>query len=358
MRQGARVGAGAQSPMNEIPSLRQSVPGGIWSIVAPQRSARPLGPPGEFVRSPARCHFCPGNERETEPEVFALREPGSRHDAPGWRVRVVPNKYPAMLQHTGGLPARCSPYRLVPARGVHEVIVETPDHERRLVDFDADELTAVVEVYLSRLRAVSRAPGVRSVALFRNEGAAAGASQQHAHAQLVALPIVPGRLAGELAGACDYFRRRLGCITCHAVERESPDGHCLIAQNAHFVAMASFAPRFPYETWIVPKRHQHDFRSLEAGQVRSLSSLLQTVLHALNGLLTPFPFNLVLQTAPVRSRQAVSRAFHWRLEIVPRLTTASGFELGSGVFIVAVSPEDAARRLRAALTGHVAAASE
>jgi UDPglucose--hexose-1-phosphate uridylyltransferase len=271
---------------------------------------------------------------------------------------VVPNKYPAMLPHTAGLSADCSPYRLIPARGLHEVIVETPEHDRRLVDFDPSELASVLDVYLSRLQVVSRAPGVRSVALFRNEGAAAGASQQHAHAQLVALPIVPRRLAAELAGACDYFRRRLGCVTCHAVEHESPDGHRLIAHNADFVAIASFAPRFPYETWIVPRRHQHDFRSAEAGQVRSLGSLLKTVLHALEGVLTPFPFNLVLQTAPVRSRQPVSRAFHWRLEIVPRLTTASGFELGSGVFIVAVSPEEAARRLRAALAGGVAAAFE
>ncbi|HJR58961.1 MAG TPA: DUF4921 family protein [Vicinamibacterales bacterium] len=336
--------------MDETPALRRSVPGGIWSIVAPRRSARPQRSSAGVVPAPAHCHFCPGNERETEPEVFALREPQSARDTPGWTVRVVPNKYPAMQPHAGTLDAAIAPYRQLPARGLHEVIVETPRHDRRLVDFDAAELAMILDVYQSRLQAVSAAPHVKSVALFRNEGAAAGASQEHAHAQLVALPIVPGRLAGELRGASAYFRRLHRCVTCDSISRESSGGHRLVGENADFAAMASFAPRFPYETWIVPRRHQHDFRGAEPAEIRNLGRLLHAVLRALGLVLDPFPFNLVLQTAPVRPRASIRRAFHWRLEIVPRLTTASGFELGSGVFIVAVSPEQAARRLRAAIT--------
>jgi UDPglucose--hexose-1-phosphate uridylyltransferase len=219
------------------------------------------------------------------------------------------------------------------------------------VDFDAGELATVLAVYRSRLQAASRHRQVKSVALFRNEGKAAGASQEHSHAQLVALPIVPGRLASEIAGATKYFRRSHRCATCDSVEQESSDGRRLVTENGDFVAMTSFAPRFPYETWIVPKRHQHDFRRVGPCQIRSLGSLMAVVLGALQSVVKPFPFNLILQTAPVLTPDPVRRAFHWRLEIVPRLTTASGFELGSGVFIVATSPEDAARRVRSALSG-------
>ncbi len=245
--------------------------------------------------------------------------------------------------------AASPPFQQSAPIGIHEVIVETPAHERRMADYDAGELAAVLEVYRSRLVTLSACPGVESVAIFRNEGSLAGASQDHAHSQVVALPLVSGRLANELVAATTYRRERGQCPTCEMLAEELDAGQRVILQNEDFVALASFAPRFPYETWIVPKAHVHDFSHLTPTHLASLASLVSRALSSFHQLLGRFPYNLVLQTAPPRAPHDVSRSFHWRLEILPRLNTASGFELGSGVFIVDVAPETAAMRLRSVL---------
>jgi UDPglucose--hexose-1-phosphate uridylyltransferase len=335
--------------MEERPTLRGSAGGG-WSIVAPHRARRPKPLPLSDGEHTDGCHFCVGNEQETEPEVFALRGHGSRPDSPGWRVRVVPNKYPALQVDAPDPPAAGGLHRARPARGVHEVIIETPDHHRRLGCFKEDELTTVLSVYRTRMEALRSKPGVRSVALFRNEGAAAGASQEHPHAQMLALPVVSVRLAHETVLANRHFRRRGCCLTCESLVREAAaDAGRIVFQNADFVAITAFAPRFPYETWILPSAHAHDFGMASGQQLERMAAALKAVLGGLNALLGPFPFNLVVQTAPIHAHATIERAYHWRLEILPRLTTASGFELGTGIFIVAVTPEEAARRLRRAL---------
>lgn len=332
--------------MKEVSVLRCSVLGETWSIVAPRRSRRPRQ---SFDQARRKCHFCQGNERQTEPEVFALRPDSSLADSPGWKLRVVPNKYPALEIQPDEVPTIAGPYRQVAARGFHEVIIETPDHHRSLRSVAAGELATLLGVYRSRLIALSAHPRVRSVALFRNEGVAAGASQQHPHTQVLALPIVSSRVAREIFRAKQHFRCRACCITCEILEREYLDSHRLIDQNAHFAALTAFAPRFPYETWIVPKGHAHDFAAASPRELSSLASLLNRVLCALESTLGTFPFNLIVQTAPVRVGVSIRNAYHWRIEIVPRVTTASGFELGTGIFIVATSPEQAARTLRSAL---------
>lgn len=334
--------------MHENATLRRSLPGGVWSIVAPHRSRRPQPLADERTEVHSGCDFCPGHEGSTEPEVAAVRVPGSEPNAPGWQVRVVPNKYPALELRTP-TPAGVTPYRQTAARGCHEVIIETPHHDRGLAAFGVEELELVLSVYRQRLQALKARRGVRAVAVFRNEGAAAGASQKHAHSQVLALPLVPRRLAQEVLASCRHLQRRGSCVTCEMIQHECDRGTRLVKENRHFAALASFAPRFPYETWILPKSHAHDFAECEGPELHSLAAVVKDVLASLEATLGRFPFNFVLQTAPVRVSSLAERAFHWRLEIIPRLTTASGFEVGTGLFIVSVTPEDAAAALRSAL---------
>jgi UDPglucose--hexose-1-phosphate uridylyltransferase len=333
-------------------SLRGSLFGRTWSIVSPARSERPQPVAAERLNTNHfDCPFCEGHEAETEREVFALRGPDSRPDGPGWTVRVVPNKYPALRPQAQCLASEADPFHEDAARGFHEVIIETPEHDRRLAQFSRAQLETLLGVYRSRLHALSREPSVRSIALFRNEGAAAGASQAHPHSQILALPLVPSRLQGELAAAERHFHGQGTCLTCEMVEREVQHSKRLIHQNADFAALTSFAPRFPYETWIIPRSHAPDFGQTARPQLRNMASILKQVLSALESLLGPFPFNLVLQTVPMGEDGRAEGAFHWRFEILPRVTTPSGFELGSDVFIVSLPPEEAAGRLRSVLVG-------
>jgi UDPglucose--hexose-1-phosphate uridylyltransferase len=330
--------------------LRRSLSGLSWSIIAPERSSRPQVPTTRKVgEDPVRCPFCEGNESETEPEVFALRETESP-DGPGWTLRVVPNKFPALRSDASTHTLAASLHEQAPATGFHEVVIETPDHNRRMARFSLLELDAALAVYQSRVSILSHEAGVQSLALFRNDGIAAGATQLHPHTQILALPIVPGQLQADLDSAQRHYRARGQCQTCELVEtsgRRNPS--CLIAANADFIAVASGAARFPYETWIVPKLHSHDFRECRRDHLRSLAEMLGRVLGALESTVGSFPFNLVLHTAPMCVSRPIPEAVHWRLEILPRLTTPSGLELGFGVYIVSVPPEEAARRLRLAL---------
>jgi UDPglucose--hexose-1-phosphate uridylyltransferase len=330
------------------PSLRRSLFDRTWSIVSPVRSRRPQ-PGADRKRSPGvDCPFCEGNESETEHEVFAVRREDSRADTPGWTIRVVPNKFPALSLHAPHISGPELLYQTA-AHGFHEVVIETPQHELRLGQSSLQQLETILTVYQSRARILSGKPGVGSVVVLRNEGAAAGASQEHPHSQILALPLVPSRLAGELAEADRHFRERGRCPTCEMVDRERADARRVVVENADFIALTSFAPRCPYETWIVPRVHASDFRDADGHQLKSLASVLKQVLTALETAEGLFPYNLVLQTAPVEGSTEIERAFHWRLEVLPRLTTLSGFELGCDVFIVTVAPEEAAERLRAIL---------
>jgi UDPglucose--hexose-1-phosphate uridylyltransferase len=325
--------------------MRRSPLGATWSILAPERSRRPQGPAIVSADS-LICPFCEGNESETEPEVFALRLANTESNGRGWSVRVVRNKYPALRPNANALSdKRSAVFEHAAPHGFHEVIIESTDHHATFARLPLRQLETILGVYQSRMQSICAEPNIRSAALFRNEGPAAGASQAHPHAQLIALPVIPERLTRELAGAERHFDSRGCCSTCELLEREAASGR-LVAENGEFAAVTAFAPRFPFETWIIPKAHCHDFRVLDPTKLRGMAQLFAQVFGALESALGAFPFNLVLQNAPVDVTDSGERAFHWRVEILPRLTTPSGFELGWDVFIVALSPEDAAAILR------------
>jgi UDPglucose--hexose-1-phosphate uridylyltransferase len=265
---------------------------------------------------------------------------------------VVPNKFPA-LQIEGGLDRRAEGlYDKMNGVGAHEVVIETPHHDQDLADLSIDDLERVLDAYRERMIDLHKDKRFRYVLIFKNHGEAAGATLEHSHTQLIALPIIPLQLHEELEGARRYFELKERCVFCDIVAQETaPDnGRRVVAMTDRFVAIEPFAPRFPFETWILPRRHDCSYERIEGREeVRDLAGLLKDTLQRLNLALERPPFNFVIHTAPVSEGDVDS--YHWHLEIMPKLTRVAGFEIGSGFYINPTPPEDAAQYLRELTVG-------
>lgn len=331
---------------------RQDPLSGRWVIVAPERGRRPFEVKGAPCRehSVSTCPFCPGHEAWTPAETFAIRPHGPAN-GPGWQVRVVPNKFPA-VGHTTPLPPDGALWRRAPATGAHEIVIESPEHDQQLVKMPLDQLERVLEAYRARLEAWLARAEVAYVQLFKNQGVAAGASLSHVHAQLIALSCLPPALAAELRRSAAHHRRRGRCLTCELVARELEEGVRIVQADEHFVALTPFAARLPFELWLLPRAHGADFSALGPARRAALAEALQALLRRLEAIVPDAPHNLALHTAPRPAHDPSGRAqaaYHWRLEVLPRLTVPGGFEWSSGVWINPLPPEAAAARLREAV---------
>lgn len=328
--------------------LRKDPITGRWVIIASERASRPT----DFqidrqMPSGGTCPFCYGSEDRTPPEVLAYRPETTSPDTPGWRVRVVPNKYPA-LRIEGLLGRRAAGmYDLMNAIGAHEVVIETPDHRSQMADLTTAQVTEVVWAYRDRFVDLQRDPRFRYILIFKNQGAEAGATLEHAHTQIIATPVVPKRVTEEIAGARQHFELRERCIYCDIVHQELELGTRVVSRNEHFVVIEPFAARFPFETWILPIEHTATFETIPAGQVESLAAVLRDTLRRIHTALEGPAFNYVLHTAPTGGDR-VAETYHWHLEIMPKLTRVAGFEWGSGFYINPTPPEAAAEALRSA----------
>jgi len=340
--------------------LRQDPISGHWVVISERRGQRPAATtttPGttEVSTGPdAQCAFCPGNEHETLPEIAALREPGTAPDTPGWRVRVVPNKYPALSggpSHPGGPladPAGLFPHR--PGTGRHEVIIEGEAHTRSVTEFAPERMRELISVYRDRFRALERVPGMRSATLIKNVGAAAGMSIAHSHCQLIATPVLSPVLEAELASARSFADANGGnCIWCDIIRAEQDRGERVVAVRGGLLALCPWASRFPFETWIVPLVHESHFGRIRDPELDPLATLLLDVLGAVEARLSHPPYNYAIHTAPLPVEQ--TSPYHWRLAILPRVTRVAGYEQASGVYINHVTPESAAAQLRQAING-------
>jgi UDPglucose--hexose-1-phosphate uridylyltransferase len=236
--------------------------------------------------------------------------------------------------------------------GEHEVIVETPEHEKDLVDLPADHIAKVLQTYRRRIMDLEKDERLKYVLIFKNQGRSAGASLQHAHSQLIATPITPKRVKEKLGGAKAYFEYKHRCLFCDYIKQETElFGERLVAETAQFVALSPFAARFPFEMWILPKRHACDFTYIEDEEIADLSRMIKLVLGKLRATLDDPPFNYVLHMAPFRRPRGgywttIEEDYHWHIELMPRLTRIAGFEWGSGFYINPTPPEVAAGILR------------
>src|SRR5213078_4857678 len=331
-----------------MPELRKDPVVGRWVIIATDRARRP----SDFVAEPVRpvgteCVFCEGNEDKTPPEILAGRSPESRPNGPGWSYRVVANKFPALRIEGELEPAGEGLFDRMNGVGAHEVVIETPTHAASLATLPVEAVADVLLAYRERMIDLKKDPRFEYILVFKNHGAAAGASLEHPHSQLIATPIIPIMVSEELNGAGQYYEMKERCVWCDIVRQERRSRKKRVIAEAHgFVALAPFAPRFPFETWILPTRHRSAFEESGVDELRALAGVLGAFLRRMNRTLHDRRYTFMLHSR--RLPEAALDHFHWHLEIIPKLTRVAGFEWGSGFFINPVPPEDAATALREA----------
>ena len=273
-----------------------------------------------------------------------MRPEGSAANGPGWLVRVVPNRFPALRIEGDLEPTGEGLYDRMNGVGAHEVVIEAPAHDARIEQLPVSHQAAVLLAYRERILDLAKDPRIEYVMVFKNQGEAAGASLEHAHSQLIATPIVPMMVDEELAGGLQHFRIKHRCIWCDIVRQESQGGGRVVLENGAFIALAPFAPRFPFETWILPTDHRSAFEGMSEQELTPLAAILSEILSRMSSTLGETPYNLMLHSAPLRASRLDH--FHWHLEIIPKLTSVAGFEWGTGFFINPMPPEQAAKHLR------------
>ncbi|MEE8200771.1 MAG: galactose-1-phosphate uridylyltransferase [Candidatus Acidoferrales bacterium] len=329
-----------------MPELRKDPITGRWVIIATERAKRPTDYPREpvVIEGGKFCPFCYGNEEKTPPEIMAYRSNGTPPNTPGWDLRVVPNKFPALgiegeLERAGeGMFDRIS------GIGAHEVIIESPDHDATLAQLSEKRVEDVLWSYRDRIVDLKKDPRFRYVLIFKNHGAAAGASLEHSHTQLIALPIVPKRVREEVDSSKQYYQMKERCIFCDIIRQERQSAVRVIAEDDVFLTLAPYAPRFPFEAWILPKQHSAAFEEASVPQFERLAAALKTLLQRVDSVLDRPAYNFVLHTTPMR--EDTELFYHWHLEFMPKLTKVAGFEWGTGFYINPTPPEVSAQALR------------
>ena len=341
-----------------VPEVRIDQLTGLRTVLAPGRANRPdaFHIPA-VVSKPdavATCPFCEGRESSTPPEVWALRDdPSAAADTPGWRTRVVPNKFAALVAAADAPPApplatgrdQADMFVPKPAIGVHEVIINSPRHVTSLTELDGGEFETAVSTWASRVDAHEQA-GAAYVHLILNEGPLAGASLEHSHAQVYALDFVPAMVARERERSASYHQRTqggvlLGDILAEEVRRRER----LVAIDDNVALVCPWASRSPFEMRLIPRTGGASFA--ESGA--AVAPMLRTALDALAAALGSLPqLNLWVRSAPRDAREN-DVGFTWHLDIRPRLGTQAGLELGAGVDLCSYAPEQAAADLRAAI---------
>jgi UDPglucose--hexose-1-phosphate uridylyltransferase len=328
-----------------MPELRKDPVIGRWVIISTERGKRPT----DFDEVPVEqngefCPFCYDHEDNTPPEIFAIRRDKSTANKPGWTLRVIPNKFPA-LRIEGRLNRQGEGiYDKMSGIGAHEVVIETPDHEKSLSDLEISGICSVFRVFRERILDLRKDTRLKYVMIFKNHGKSAGASLNHTHSQLIATPIIPKTVIEEIESAKKYYEYKDRCIFCDIIRQEIHDQVRVVYEEEYFIALAPYAPRFPFETWILPKEHYSHYESMTDQMLEHLSITFKEVLGKINVALQNPPYNFVVHTFPVQDDP--DKFYHWHIEFMPKLTSVAGFEWGTGFHINPTSPEDAAKYLK------------
>jgi UDPglucose--hexose-1-phosphate uridylyltransferase len=298
----------------------------------------------------ADCLLCEGHEAEAGSEILAWRE-GGPADVPGWSVRVMPHRHPMLRVEAGMDVDRDGLFERRDGLGAHEVIAETPLHGQPLQALDPDRIWRVLWAWRSRVQDLKRDTRLASVVISKNHGRAAGARVDHAHSQLAAYPLVAPALSSKVAGALRYHAENGRCIFCDLIGQEAAAIERVIVDDGGMVAIAPFASRVPFEVCLIPRDHTPRFEDASDEALKALASTFKRVMPAIDWALERPAYNLVLHTAPLDG--SADAAFHWHLELLPRVTRFSGREWGSGMHRNPVAPEAAAQVLRQSLQAGV-----
>jgi len=326
-----------------MPEIRKNLITGEYVIMAPERAKRPEdfvhpAKPTDVPEFQPNCPFCPGNEDKTPPHNYRVPEEGQ------WAQRCIPNKFSA-LNSAGELWKKEDDLKLSTAGvGLHEVIIETPRHDLCVAQQPTEDVKGLVRTYHNRFTAFHADPRVEHVILFRNHGAAAGTSLEHPHSQIVGLPMTPAQVRTRFDDALKFFLSDGDCIVCRTMRAEREEGVRVIMETKHFLAFIPYAALSPFHTWIFPKKHSACFGSTTPEELDDMALVLKTVLAKIRKGLDNPDFNYVIRSgAP---GEAHMKHLHWYIAIVPRVTKAAGFELGTGMYINPSIPEASAEFLR------------
>jgi len=329
-----------------MPEVRLNPITGDWVIIATERAKRPE----DFLHKKEKkeipsfvptCPFCPGNEDKTPTETHSFRG-----DDGTWLVRSVPNKFSALTPVGEILKHKEKFKQYISGVGLHEVIIETPAHNMTTALLPLEQVERILHMYRHRLLAFYEDNRIEHVIIFKNHGASAGTSLEHPHSQIVGTPVFPGQVMNRLGEAIrNYYYVDFGeCLYCSYLETELNDKERIIEQNDAFVAFTPYAALSPFHVWIFPRKHCACYGMISDAEIKSLASILKNILLRLYiGLDNP-DFNYVVRTLSPRGADA--KYFHWYIAIVPRVSQAAGFELGTGMFINTALPETSAQFLR------------
>jgi len=329
--------------------IRQDLSTKDWTIFSVKRASRPrdykeIKDNRLIKKYEPGCPFCQGNEEKTPEELLVI------NGGKDWSVRVIKNKYPAVesreafgngyydRRHIEG------PYLSIDGIGEHEVIIESPWHDDNLAKMDVGHVEKVIRAYRERFINISGEPENQLVIIFKNHGKRAGTSLDHPHSQLVATPFVPGYIRNRMFESQRYYDDFGRCVYCDIIDYEMKSKERLVHVNDKYLAVAPYASVVPYNIVIYPKEHQSCFAEISKEDLLDLAGVLQIVLKKLYGLLNDPDYNFVIDSSPID--QSGNRHYHWHIEILPRLSTRAGFEIGSGINMNSVLPETCAENLR------------
>lgn len=336
--------------------LRQDPLAGHWVIISEDRASRPIRVRRSEIdpQSGWLCPFCEGNESTTPPELEARRPANSPPNTPGWSIRAVANKFPALRPEADPSAAASGLLECMEGYGAHELIIESPQHRAQIVDFSESKIADILRIYRSRLAALYRDERIGYVQIFRNEGYMAGASLEHPHSQILAMPFAPPHIRTLAERSRAHDEKKRGCLTCAVLKQELKDGGRVIFQEGDFVALAPYASRVPGEIAVFPIKHGHRFEEATDAQLGELAATLRRSFWAIKQTFDTPPFNFVLVTAPQAipkelPEKQLARTLHWYFLILPRTARPDGIEWATGVNLNPLAPETAARQMRRAL---------
>jgi UDPglucose--hexose-1-phosphate uridylyltransferase len=338
---------------------------GNYVLIAPGRSQRPFEykPTNglEEIVNIEECPFCPGNEAKTPAELWAYNSNGNNRlpNTPGWLVRIFHNKFPALTEEGAPILKGDDLYKKIDGVGIHDIIVETPRHTigdpkrvLRLDDLSEEEISYFLLGIKERIIDLEKDPRFKYIKVFRNYGGAAGASLQHPHSQLMALPIIPTRTNVELIAAHNYYKKEGKCIYCVVYEKEIMEKERIVLQKDGFITFAPHASSSAYKLMILPEEHNDNFKSIDGSDILNLAGIIKASLSKLNQAF-PFnvPHNITFNISPTDtgkkdySPMDIKKIYHWYIEIIPRISLIAGFEIGTGDSINPTRPEDVPKYL-------------
>lgn len=318
-----------------------------WVIVNKNRDLNCFSKSDIHLSDEKHCPFCAGKEKLTPPQIIAYDKSRKITNDKDWNIRVIPNNKP-ILAIEGSLFKKAEGiFDKMNGIGAHEIIIETPLHNKDTHSFTIEEYSQILSVVQERIRDLKNDSRFEYILVFKNYGVNAGETISHSHLQLVAMPIIPKTVKEEILSGLKYFEYKERCLFCDIISQEISSGTRVVTENDSFIAFVPFASRYPFEVWILPKEHSSDFRTInDCGTITDFSAISTSVFRRLYKVLDNPAYNLFLHSLPLKEN--FMQHYHWHVEIIPQIVKTTGFELGTGLYVNPILPEESAKFLREA----------